>query len=129
MFNVSLTIHPWAPPVPEGIGWWLTRKYHGGSIATLGYTAFPVATPGESGDLDGDGINEPDCTESGYGYMQLQFFKAYGIEGYQYLGECWQYAVSSYIDNFKIPYQRYHLNTLQSFVILGDPTLKIGGYP
>jgi len=128
MFNVSLTIHPWAPPVPEGIGWWFARKYHGGAIATLGYTAFPVATPGESGDLDGDGINDPDCTESGYGYMQLEFFKAYGVQGYQYLGECWQYAVSSYIDNFKVPYLRHHLNTLQGFVILGDPSLKIAGY-
>ena len=129
MFNVSMTIHPWAPPVPEGLGWWLARKYQGGAIATLGYSAFPVATPGESGDLDGDGINDPDCIESGYGYMQLEFFKAYGVQGYQYLGECWQYAVSSYIDHFKIPYLRYHLNTLQGFVILGDPSLKIAGYP
>ena len=29
------------------------------------------------GDVDGDGINEPDCVESGYGYMQLGLFEAY----------------------------------------------------
>jgi hypothetical protein len=130
MFNVSLTIHPFTGgiPVPEGLSWWLTRKYDGGAIATLGYTAYPVATPGEDGDLDGNGINEPDCVESGYGYMQLEFFYAYGIEGKQYLGECWSYAVGSYSEHFKIPNRTWHLHTIQSFVLLGDPSLKIGGY-
>jgi len=130
MFNMSLTVHPWTGgiPWPEGISWWFARKWNGGAIAALGYTAFPVATPGEDGDLDGDGVNDPDCAESGYGYMQLEFFKAYGMEGRQHLGECWAYAVGSYTDHFKIPYERYHLHTIQAFVLLGDPSLKIGGY-
>ncbi|HEC77164.1 MAG TPA: hypothetical protein ENI33_07930 [Thermoplasmatales archaeon] len=130
MFNVSITIHPWTGgiPAPEGLSWWFARKYNGGAIASLGYTAFPVATPGEEGDLDGDGINDPDCAESGYGYMQINFFKAYGTEGNEYLGECWGYAVGEYVEHFKIPYQRWHLHTIQSFVLLGDPSLKIGGY-
>ena len=128
MFNISLTNFPWAgTPCPEGSAWWFARKYNGGAIASLGYTAFPVATPGERGDLDGDGINDPDCTESGYGYMQLELFNGYG-QGYEYLGECWGYAVSSYSDAFKIPEQREHLHTIQSFALLGDPSLKIGGY-
>jgi len=130
MFNVSLTIHPWTGgiPAPEGLSWWFARKYGGGGIASFGYTAFPVAYPGNEGDLDGDGIDEPDCVESGYGYMQLGLFKAYGEEGKEFLGECWGYAVARYIEHFKIPYQRWHLHTIQSFVLLGDPTLKIGGY-
>ena len=128
MFNISITVFHWAPPAPECLSWWFTRKYNGGAIATFGYAAFPVATPGESGDLDGDGINEPDCVESGYGYMQLGLFKAYGEEGMQYLGECWGYAVGRYVEHFKLPYQRWHLHTIQSFVLLGDPSLKIGGY-
>ncbi|KAA0001814.1 MAG: hypothetical protein FE048_04840, partial [Thermoplasmata archaeon] len=128
MFNISLTVFSWAPPAPEGLSWWFARKYDGGAIASLGYTAFPVGTPGESGDLDGDGINEPDCVESGYGYMQLGLFYAYGMEGLYHLGECWGYAVARYIEHFKIPYARWHLHTIQSFVLLGDPSLKIGGY-
>lgn len=128
MFNISLTNYPWAIPAPEGLGWWFARKYNGGAIASLGYTAFPVATPGEDGDLDGDGINEADCMESGYGYMQLSLFYAYGMEGNEYLGQCWGYAVGRYTEHFKIPYQRWHLHTIQSFVLLGDPSLKIGGY-
>ncbi|RLF48287.1 MAG: hypothetical protein DRN29_00005, partial [Thermoplasmata archaeon] len=128
MFNISLTVFKWAPPAPECLSWWFARKYNGGGIASFGYTAFPVGTPGESGDLDGNGINEPDCVESGYGYMQLGLFEAYGVEGKEYLGECWGYAVSRYVEHFKIPYERWHLHTIQSFVLLGDPSLKIGGY-
>ena len=130
MFNVSLTNHPWLGSIgsPQDLSWWFVRKIGGGGIAALGYTCFPVATPGEEGDLDGDGINDPDCAESGYGYMQLEIFYAYGQEGKQLLGDCWGYAVSKYSDAFKIPDQRYHLHTITGFVILGDPTLKIGGY-
>ena len=129
MFNVSLTIHPWTGgiPAPEGLSWWFARKYNGGGIASFGYTAFPVATPGNEGDLDGNGIDEPDCVESGYGYMQLGLFEAYS-NGKDMLGELWQYAVARYVEHFKLPYQRYHLHTIQSFVLLGDPSLKIGGY-
>jgi hypothetical protein len=129
MFNYSTTVRTWdVVPSPKGIAWWFASKYRGGGIAALGYTAFPVATPGESGDLDGDGVNEPDCMESGYGYMQLEFFKAHGVSGKKHLGECWSGAVDSYVDAFKIPYERYHLHTIQAFVLLGDPTLVIGGY-
>ncbi|MEA2055080.1 MAG: C25 family cysteine peptidase [Candidatus Thermoplasmatota archaeon] len=131
MFNMSMTVHPWTGgiPYPEGLSWWFARKYGGGAIASLGYTAFPVATPGEEGDLDGDGINESDCAESGYGYMQIKLFYAYGIEGLQHLGECWGYTVGNYVEHFNSPPERWHLHTIQAFVLLGDPSLKIEGYP
>jgi len=130
MFNVSLTVHAWTGgiPAPEGISWWFARKPQGGAIAAVGYTCFPVATPGESGDLDGDGINEADCEESGYGYMQLQLVYAHGILNDEYLGECWGYAVRDYIDHFKEPASVHHFHTIQGFVLLGDPSLKIRGY-
>jgi hypothetical protein len=131
MFNVSLFNRPWIygyKPTPEGLGWWFARKIGGGGIATVGYTCFPVASPGEYGDLNGDGINEPDCVESGYGFMQLQFLKGYGKEHQSYLGECWAYAISTYLDTYKIPYEPWHFHTSEGFVLLGDPSLKIGGY-
>jgi len=130
MFNVSLFNHPWLGNIgfPEDLSWWFVRKIGGGGIAALGYTCFPVAMPGEDGDLDGDGINDPDCAESGYGYMQLELFYAYGQEGKQFLGDCWGYAVDKYSDAFKIPEERYHIHTITGFVLLGDPSLKIGGY-
>lgn len=131
MFNVSIFNRPWIYGyrlTPEGLGWMFARKVGGGGIATFGYTCFPVASPGENGDLNGDGIDEPDCVESGYGFIQLQLLKGYGIENYQHLGECWNYALSTYLDTYKIPYERWHLHTTEGFTLLGDPSLKIGGY-
>ncbi|UCF50478.1 MAG: hypothetical protein JSU91_03070 [Thermoplasmatales archaeon] len=128
MFNISMTIFSWGGPSFRGLSDWLLVKFRGGAIATLGYTCFPVASPGENGDLDGDGINEPDCVESGYGYMQLRLFYAYGEKDQQYLGDCWNFAVSNYTDHFKHPYAQWHIHTIHGFVLLGDPSLKIGGY-
>jgi hypothetical protein len=128
MFNISMTNSPWGMPSFRGLSDWLIVKVGGGAIATLGYTCFPVATPGESGDLDGNGINEPDCVESGYGYMQLRFFYGYGEQDLDYLGECWNFAIANYTDHFKIPYERTHIHTIHGFVLLGDPSLMIGGY-
>jgi len=73
-------------------------------------------------------INEPDCVESGYGYIQLKLLKGYGNENKQTLGECWEYAINQYLNTYKIPSMRWHLHTSQGFVLLGDPSLKIGGY-
>ena len=131
MFNVSnfnrIYTYTWRF-IPEGLGWWLARKINGGGIATLGYTCYPTASPGEYGDLDGDGNNEPDCVESGYGFIQLQLLKGYGIENKETLGECWGYAINQYLNSYKLPSTIWHLHTIQGFVILGDPSLKIGGY-
>jgi hypothetical protein len=129
LFNVSVFNHPWiGVPIPWDICSGFVKKYNGGGIASLGYACFPVATPGEYGDLDGDGTNEPDCVEGGYGYMELGLLYAYGIEGNQYLGDCWGYAVSRYTDHFKTPLARWDIHTIHGFVLLGDPSLKIGGY-
>jgi len=131
LFNISLFHKPYVytwKPTPEDISWWMARKIDGGGVASLGYTCFPVASPGEDGDLDGDDIVEPDCTEAGYGFIQLEFFAGYGDQHYETLGECWQYAVQRYLDVFKLPYGQWHLHTLQGFVLIGDPSLKIEGY-
>ena len=129
MFNVSVFNHPWmSVPIPADLCSWFVKKYNGGGIASLGYTCFPVAAEGESGDLDGDGINEPDCLENGYGYMELGLLYEYGIGGNQYLGDCWGYAVSRYTEHFKTPLTKWDIHTIHGFVLLGDPSLKIGGY-
>ncbi len=130
MFNVSLTIHAWTGgmPVPEGISWWFARKYDGGAIASLGYACFPVAAVGNEGDLDGNGIDEPDCVEDGYGYMELGLFEGYA-KGLTMLGELWGYTENRYISTFDILSQRWEIHTVEGFTLIGDPTLYIGGYP
>lgn len=129
MFNISIFNHPYVGvPVSAGLSWSFIKKSFGGSIAALGYTCYPVAGVGETGDLDGNGINELDCVEAGYGYMELGLFEGYGVKNYEYLGECWGYTVSNYVEHYKLPYNRPDLHTIQGFVLLGDPSLKINSY-
>jgi hypothetical protein len=131
LFNVSFFNRPFVYGlkfIVEDIAWWFTRKIGGGGIASLGYTCFPVAYSGEYGDLDGNGVTEPDCLESGYGYIELQFVKGFGIEKYELLGDCWAYAINTYLEAFKTPNWPEHFHTVQGFILMGDPTLKIGGY-
>jgi len=88
---------------------------------------FIVAYVGNSGDLDGDGMDEPDCLEGGYGYMELGLFEGYS-KGITTLGELWGYTQARYINTFGILSQRWEIHTVHGFTLLGDPTLKIGGY-
>lgn len=139
MFNVSVTNRPhvWNPyydlpkiliffPAVESISWFFNRKIGGGSIASLGYTCISLSGVGERGDLDHDGITEPDCIEWGSGFMEINFFYAHGIEELTYLGECWGYAENTYINTLGTSIR--DLINIQGFVLLGDPSLKIGGY-
>jgi len=111
-------------PTPECLGWVFTRNPNGGSIATIGYTQLEwVATWGW--DSIDDGI--PDCTQYVSGYMDSRFFHAYGIGGVEILGECWGQAISEYRDSFHGS-KRWDAKTPLQWVLLGDPSLKIGGY-
>jgi len=140
LFNVSLlnTIidrhnsrHMWSfgQAIPECWSWWLTRKIGGGSIATIGSTGLGYEAEGENGDLDGDGKNEPDCVEALGGYLETQFFKAYGNDSIDILGEAWGSAINQYLDIFPGMNNRSDAKTIEQWIIFGDPTLKIGGYP
>lgn len=118
-------------PAYVDLGWEFTRKINGGGVATIGYTIPPMCGIGETGDLDDDGIDEPDCIETGNGVLEPTFFYYYGIEGKTMLGECWGYTLSKYIkDDLKgVGSMRlWHILTIYGFVLLGDPSLKIDGY-
>lgn len=144
MFNVALTYRPyvWAPnydlpfllrvyPGIECLGWYFNQKRDGGSVATLGYTNFATLATGNHSDKDKDGIAEPDCAEEFSGYIETQFFYAYGKANLAILGQCWGYAEDMYLQvfNYRKTKDNCDLRTVQSFVLLGDPSLKIGGYP
>ena len=133
-FNVTATGFlfgaPWVyGPVPECFSWLLTRKYGGGVIAALGNTGLGYGAVGESGDLDGDGNNEPDCIETLGGYLETQFFKAYGVDGKDVLGETWCQAVNTYLTVFPGMADLLDCKTVEQWPLLGDPSLQIGGYP
>jgi len=114
-------------PGPECWSWWLARKIGGGSIATIGNTGLGSARVGEHGDLDGDGILEEDVQEAFGAYYFIQFYETFS-EGKQYLGAAWSGAMKKYLDTFPGMGDKTDAQTSQQMVLLGDPSLKIGGY-
>ncbi len=126
-FNVSFFNFLKSPlesvPTPECWSWMLTRKIGGGAIATIGYTGLEwVATYG----WDNDSI--PDCTQYYSGYIDTQFFHAYGVDGVEILGEDWGQAITEYLDRFPGMKKKWDCKTSQQWLLLGDPSLMIGGY-
>ncbi|HHH80351.1 MAG TPA: hypothetical protein ENL13_05560, partial [Thermoplasmatales archaeon] len=103
----------WAP---ECLSWWLTRVENGGSIATLGPTGLGYGMMGEF------------CTEGVGGWMWPEFFRQYSEEGKDILGEAWTQTLVNYIDEFGPTLDMTDVKTVEEMVLLGDPTLKIGGY-
>ncbi len=126
-FNVSLFNFIKSPldylPTPECWSWMLTRKIGGGAIATIGYTGLEwVATYG----WDNDTI--PDCTQYFSGYLDSRFFHAYGVDGVDFLGEAWGQAITEYLEKFPGMDKKWDCKTPQQWLLLGDPSLLIGGY-
>jgi hypothetical protein len=119
-------------PALYSLSWGFVRTSNGGSVATIGYTIPPFFGMGEHGDEDNDGIEEPDILEIGMGMLEPMVFYAHGMEGKQHLGDCWGYSLNKYIDTFgdvEDVWQPWNTATIHGFVLLGDPSLKIGGYP
>ena len=115
-------------PTPECFTWFLTRVSNGGSLATIGNTGIGYGRVGNSGDLDGDGIDDPDCVEALGGYIETQFFRAYGVDNLNILGETWGSAVTQYLNVFPGMSSQSDCKTAQQWALFGDPSLKIGGY-
>ena len=126
-FNVSLIpsiLDAWLPlymwtygmPAPECWSWWLTRLSGRGAIATIGNTGLGYGMLGE------------DCTITGLdGGISLEFFRQYGEEGHHILGETYSQTLTCYIGTFDME-EDDHVKTVQQWVLLGDPSLMIGGY-
>ncbi len=123
VFNLLFKIIPkktlWAyAPVPECFSWRLVRNPKGGAIASIGNTGLGYGMPGKI------------CTVGGGdSWITIEFFKKYGAEGYHILGQAYAETLISYLDNFDMTdLEAGHPKTLHEWVLLGDPTLKIGGY-
>lgn len=110
--------------IPECWSWKLTRKIGGGSIATIANTGLGMSK------------EDKESLEGAGDYMDLQFFYEYGTNDTEILGEAWGKAIDRYLDAFPIDWNTrsswdyaYDAKTVQQWVLLGDPSLKIGGYP
>jgi len=127
MFNISMFHTSWTygVPVAECWSWHLTRNIGGGAIATLGCTGLGY---GKEDKL------APDA-EGGGDWLNVLFFKEVGESKAEYLGEAWAWAITSYLNEFPIDWNQpafadtaLDAKTVQEWVLLGDPSLKIGGY-
>jgi hypothetical protein len=115
-------------PISECLGWALAGKTKGGAIAAIGSTGLGYEASGDVGDLNGDSLNEPDCVEALGGYLQSQFFKSYGLGYTTILGNTWGNAICSYLAVYPGMKNWSDAKTIEQWVLLGDPSLKIGGY-
>jgi hypothetical protein len=107
----------------ECIAWRLIRENDAGAIAVLTNTNICF---GSLGDKDHNGVL--DDAESHGGFLAVELFRLYSQEGIQTLGLCHQQAISNYIDLFPVDADIIHCKSIQEFILLGDPSLQIGGY-
>ena len=101
---------------PECYGWWLARKIGGGGIATIANTGYGYGIPGE------------DCLKGRGRYMEINFFKSIA-EGKDMLGEAHASDLAYYLNAFPPMTDRIDTKIVEQWALLGDPSLKIGGYP
>ncbi|HDM67061.1 MAG TPA: hypothetical protein ENG62_01580 [Thermoplasmatales archaeon] len=113
--------------IAECLGWRLTRRIDGGSIATFGCTA--LGHTKEDKAAFAGGINE----------LEVQLFRQYGYYGVQHVGDLLKNAVTWYLDTYPVSWDTTNTTLLkdawvdtqvvESYILLGDPSLLIGGYP
>ena len=108
---------------PETWSWWLARMANKGSIATLGYAGLDWFA---TGDGDDDGI--PDCTQYFSGFLNTRFFMEYGDNGLRVLGELHGQTLTDYLNVHFPSTEPLDYKTVEEWVLLGDPSLMVGGY-
>jgi hypothetical protein len=108
--------------IPECWGWKLTRKLGGGSIATVGYSGLELTK------------EDKESQEGAADYLDNSFFYTYGVAKIDVLGEVWRQSIVRYLDKYPIDWDTpagwdfaMDAKTVQQWVLLGDPSLQIGG--
>lgn len=125
MFNVSLRNKWWVYglPTPYCISWALMVQRDGGTIATIGPTAFSYESPDIS--LGYGGIE----------WLDRQFFSEFGQNHTDVLGDTWRDTIISVLRQCPVDWSDETIDgsalvvkNIQQWVLFGDPSLKIGGY-
>ncbi len=103
--------------------WHMVRHPRGGSIASIGGTGYSI-----TGISDYNENKVPDCIEIYDGWFNSHLFELYSEGEIDTLGELLGKAIIDYVESFPVYEDRYHCKVVEMKVLLGDPTLKIGGY-
>jgi len=90
--------------------WNFIKKRNGGAIATVGSTSIAYSL-----------IFDDQCSYAGFGFLNIHFFKAYNESAI--LGDMFMQSQIDYLDEVIHDYM-----TLEQYILLGDPTLRVGGY-
>jgi len=101
---------------PKCWSWWLTSKENGGAIATMGNTGLGMGLPG---------FDYPNGLD---GWLLPRFFYNYGQLGQQHVGEAHSSAIADYVNKFNINADDADRQMVEQWILLGDPSLMIGGY-
>ena len=109
--------------VPECWSWYFVKVPDGGAIASMGSVGYGGVN---IGDHDENGV--ADCIEGADGWFETQFFRLYNQEGIDILGQTYGQTVADYVENYPVFTDRYDAKIVQTHILLGDPSLKIGGY-
>jgi hypothetical protein len=78
------------------------------------------------GDYNQDGI--PDCTQGLDGWFELELFRLYNQQNITVLGQTYDQVLTNYVHTFPVDTSRYDAKILETHILLGDPSLQIGGY-
>ncbi|PNX48347.1 MAG: hypothetical protein BV457_03910 [Thermoplasmata archaeon M9B1D] len=105
------------------IGWDMVKLQDSGAIAAIAPTSQCWVNTG-----DNNNNNIPDIIESVSGFLALEFLRAYADEGFTTLGTMYMKAIQNYVFIFPVHSDKIDCKTIQEFSLIGDPSLKIGGY-
>jgi hypothetical protein len=130
MFNVSFfwtfqnNSHTWTYrlPIPRCWSEWMVAKNNGGAIACMGNTGLGY---GLVGSINGT----PACYQGLGGYVERTFFQSYNESTSKILGDAWTGAITKYLQVWPGMQDQADCKTVEEWIVLGDPSLKIAGYP
>jgi hypothetical protein len=124
MFNVSLGNSPFVYGLhtPYCLSWGLVVQRKGGTIATIGATAFSYESPDIS------------FGKGGIEWLDRQFFAEYSQNHTSVLGDAWRSSVTEVLKECPINWTDGSVDgsaivakNVEEWVLFGDPSMQIGG--
>jgi len=117
LYDPNHNMFTYGLPTPECWSWMPVGQSKSGFIASIGNTGY------------GSGYLGENCNSGGLdNWVTTEFFVQYGTEGKDILGEAHAQAITNYQKEIKLR-STTDAKAVQQWVLLGDPSLKIGGYP
>lgn len=111
--------------VSDVLSWNLIKKKDSGTIAYIGDSS---TSWGANGDENNDGI--PDSINDGLTTgLCAEFFRIIGNGTLDNLGMVYKNTLRNVLESYTGSEHRIHCKNVQEFQLIGDPSLKIGGYP